>query len=299
VEITARHWLRPRYARLARRGEAKFRSLRFRIQLALLVAGAWLAGELLCWWLLGNPGLVLGLAALLAVTALLALDLLSRLQRLADHRVQDDRNLQALLGLYATLRPETALPVMRGTALSPDTCLEYLQLLRRERPSTVVELGSGVSTLIAGYQVKRNGHGRVIALDHEECWAEETRRLLEDHGLSEFAEVRIAPLEPVTIGDQTIPWYDLAALEEVSRIDVLLVDGPPDHYGLGVARRPGLEMLRERLSEDAAILLDDCALPGLWGRWVRAWAESHGFSIEAPYLNEKGALILRSSGVSA
>ena len=108
--------------------------------------------------------------------------------------------------------------------------------------------------------------------------------------------MRIAPLEPVTIGDQAIPWYDLVALEEVSRIDVLLVDGPPDHYGLGVARRPGLELLRERLSEDAVILADDCA-SGLWGRWVRAWAEKHDFAIEAPYLNEKGALILRSSAV--
>ena len=62
--MTARAWLRPRYARLKRMGEARLPSTRFRIKLALIVTGAWLSGELLCWRFLGIPGLVLGLSAL-------------------------------------------------------------------------------------------------------------------------------------------------------------------------------------------------------------------------------------------
>ena len=103
--------------------------------------------------------------------------------------------LQALDGLYRDLKFASSLPLTRGWAASPD----FLSVLARHamdrRPEVVVECGSGVSTVVLARCMQLNGRGRVIALDHDSVFAEETRRNLARHGLSEWAEIIDAPLQ--------------------------------------------------------------------------------------------------------
>ena len=80
-----------------------------------------------------------------------------------------------------------------------------------------------------------------------------TRDLLLEHDLADKAEVRIAPLHPVKLGGRQYHWYDLTKLQDITSIDVLLIDGPPDTDDRGF-RYPGLELLWERLSEGAVII---------------------------------------------
>jgi hypothetical protein len=199
--------------------------------------------------------------------------------------------MQSLTGIYLALKPETPLPYFRNAALSTDTCLEYIRLIKQVRPKLILELGSGSSTVIAGYQLKLNGLGRVIALDHDEKWGGLTRDSLLDHGIVDFAEVRIASLKPIKMGGHQYHWYDLSKLQDITSIDILLIDGPPDTSDRGF-RYPGLELLSERLSEDCVILVDDCVMPR-WNRTVLTWANENGFIAESLFLNEKNTVFLR------
>ncbi len=97
---------------------------------------------------------------------------------------------------------------------------EYAQMeaLLELRPGLVVECGSGSSSVWLGHVLRRLGHGRYVALEHDERYAEVSRTEVARHGLSDVVEVRHAPLLPVTVDGEEQPWYDPAAFADL-RLD--------------------------------------------------------------------------------
>jgi hypothetical protein len=67
----------------------------------------------------------------------------------------------------------------------------------------------------------------VYSLEHDPISAAETRAMLADHGLDDWATVIDAPLVPVTLGGETFRWYDDSGLKGLKAIDMLVIDGPP------------------------------------------------------------------------
>jgi predicted O-methyltransferase YrrM len=245
----------------------------------------------IAYFFLGIYGILLASALPLFVGISFLLALIHQLDRFASKRVSDERAIQALTGIYRLLNPTRPLPYFRNAALSTDTILDYIHLIEQLRPETIVELGSGSSTIVAAYQLKNNGNGRVIALDHDERWGGITSDWLMEHELTSWAEVRIAPLEPAIIDGKSYKWYKLKILEDVEKIDLLLIDGPPDIYGFGL-RYPGLHYLASRLGENGVIVVDDCIMPR-WKDRVVKWARENAFTVESRFLNEKDTLFLR------
>lgn len=205
------------------------------------------------------------------------------------------RQAEALQSLHQLIDVRHAMPPSRGWAASPDLLLTYVEEILESKPATIVECGSGLSTVWAAYAVQRNGgNGRVVALDHDAEFAEKTRANLAEHGLTEFAEVRHAPLVPVELAESTWQWYDPAALKDVHDIDVVLVDGPPKPTGEH-ARYPAIPVLRDLLAPGAVVLIDDAARPdeqAILERWQNEWPE---LAVEQ-LPHEKGAARLVAPG---
>jgi predicted O-methyltransferase YrrM len=175
-------------------------------------------------------------------------------------RRKDDRalkeHIQSLLHLTELLDIRAPIPALTGWAASPQLACTLVTLVREHEPRVVVELGSGSSTVVLGYAVEKQGMGDVIALDHLRPYGKKTRTTLARHGLSEWAEVRHAPLHDVHLEGESWPWYDPTALEDQTGIDMVVVDGPP-HELRSQARYPALPMLADQLSDTAVVVLDD------------------------------------------
>lgn len=165
-------------------------------------------------------------------------------------------DLQAMHQLLDRYRPEARLPAVAGWALSPSGLLALVDLIETRNAVSVVECGSGTSTLWIGYALKRLGRGRVTAIDHLPEYADRTRAIVAAHGLSEFVDVRLAPLSPRQTPRGEFPWYSFHPADVIAPIDVLLVDGPPQSTGRH-ARYPALPLLLEHLAPRAAIVVDD------------------------------------------
>jgi len=200
--------------------------------------------------------------------------------------------------LQRRIAPGHSLPSMRGWAISPDFGLLLTDLIDSNRPKTIVELGSGTSTLLCAYQLKKLGRGEVIAIDHEPAFAQQTREQIRRHGLEDYARVistRLRSSEYVDLQGEPIDWYDLAAAQPLpDHIDLMIVDGPPMSYGADV-RYPALPAFEHRLSANAAVLLDDAARPGeqrIVARWASEFPDFKVVNAEA----EKGAAILLRAG---
>jgi hypothetical protein len=240
------------------------------------------------WGLIGL--VIMGGAAFLILMLMLG-ELLLRLVWIKRRAEMDYEQVQALVGLYHTLKPRMPLLDLRRYAMSPDTLVLYQYLIERESPMLILELGGGMSTVVSATLFSRRGSGRTVALDDDEEWTRHTQSLLETHEIDGSAEVRYAPLEEIEHDGVKYKWYAESVWQDLTDIELLVVDGPVDSHDRG-ARYPALPLLLPKLADRATILVDDTFRPR-WRERVLRWAQQNGFDVEAPYPNEKQSLILR------
>ncbi|NED94082.1 class I SAM-dependent methyltransferase [Phytoactinopolyspora alkaliphila] len=178
-------------------------------------------------------------------------------KRLATLVKTQTREMEALLQLYSRVQPTEPMPPSGKWALNPQGLLNLYALVQRHRPKVVLELGSGTSTVWLGHALANNGEGRLVSVDHEREYAEQSAAMVGLHR-DEIAptEVRHAPLVDVTVTGQDFRWYDPHLLADVQGIDLLIVDGPPERTGPH-ARYPAVPVLREQLAVGALVILDD------------------------------------------
>jgi Methyltransferase domain len=202
------------------------------------------------------------------------------------------RQLELLLGLYVDLGLTKSLPGTRDWAASPDFLMELVRYALQEKPRTVVECSSGTSTVVLARCMQLNGGGKVYSLENDPVYAQETRAQLVRHGLDEFAEVLVAPLQAMTIGAENWTWYADSVLPDTLEIDMLAIDGPPMTTGV-MARYPAGPVLFPRLAGRAAVFLDDAnradetAILQRWKKEFPSLSQSMRFC-------EKGCALLKS-----
>lgn len=187
-----------------------------------------------------------------------------------------------LLGLEKGMLPPT-----RGWAASPDFLLIVTEYILQHKPARIVELGSGVSTLVIAKALEKVGSGTLTSIDHDEVFQNITKERLKRLGLE--AEHIFAPL---TQGEAANRWYDLPALD--GPIDLLIIDGPPEAISPQV--RGHASRLFPSLNEGATIILDDADRPGerqVVARWLQDWPELQ----YTPIYTEKGTALLRKGPI--
>ena len=235
------------------------------------------------------PALLFGLfaagSALLAIAVLLLNRKLRRLRRML--RAQE-RHVWETHNIFRVLQGGAPLPVPGGWASSTDLLGEVMRTVATHRPKLVVELGSGVSTLIIAAALRANGAGRLVSVDADQDYAAKTREQLQQHALSDWAEIRLATLQPMEFEGTTRPWYDSAVFAELKDVDMLLIDGPPTLLRPDI-RYPALPFFWKRLSPGAIVLLDDAARPA--ERMIAKTWQKNFPQARYDYLRfEKGAL---------
>jgi predicted O-methyltransferase YrrM len=153
------------------------------------------------------------------------------------------------------------------------------------RPRTVVEFGTGASTLIVARALQLAGvEANFISIEQHEDFAQKTREWLGDYGLS--ADVRAVPLVPSPGGWPGL-WYDHDILPD--QIDLMLIDGPP--WSIHPFTRGAAGTLFGRMAVGGTVMLDDGARPGervVARRWKKMWPN---FRFELLKNGTKGTLV--------
>jgi predicted O-methyltransferase YrrM len=217
--------------------------------------------------------------------------------RRKSSRSHDLKQLEAYISLIGVIRPKFPFPAMSNTtAIAPDMGLILASKVLERVPKLVVELGSGVSTLVIGYCLKRNGTGKLISVEHDQHYADHTEASIKLHGLEGYVEVVCAPVTPLRIKDAVWPWYDVQRLNSIARksIDLLVIDGPPGKLH-ELARYPALPVFKDMLRPDAIVIVDDAKRSDereMMARWLDECR-----SLQSMYLKTvKGTRILTMAG---
>jgi predicted O-methyltransferase YrrM len=206
--------------------------------------------------------------------------------RLIDHQ----RQMQSLFSLYQTLNFKAPLPSLTGWAASPELLTQIMIQIKRRNPGLVVELGSGASTIAIPYMLEKWGNGKIVSIDHDGDFGELTRQSIELHE-HKNVDVIVTPLVKHVVKDDSYTWYDVSNVTYPSKIDILLVDGPPEQTN-PLARYPALPLLWDHLADDALILMDDADRTHE-RKIIRRWTTEYPVSVVQMASSLKGFAVLQ------
>lgn len=161
----------------------------------------------------------------------------------------------ALLELSKMTKSSRLLPSFGRWAIDARSMLHLLQVVEDYPPANVLELGSGTSTVWLASQAEEHGF-HIFTVDHDAVFLEQTRRWLVEHNLISRVTLILAPLVDVEVDGDVFRWYDDSALILDSKVDLMVVDGPPNVLGRRT-RYPALPRLIDRLSANAIVMLHD------------------------------------------
>ena len=168
-----------------------------------------------------------------------------------------------------------------------------VQQLISRRPKTIVEIGSGTSTIVIARVMQILGIEDLhhVSIDHEEYFLEISKRYAEANEVASRIKFSHCPLG---LDEKTgLSWY--SGVEKVvgSRaIELLVIDGPPAYeQGKETAREPALDILYRHLATNCVVILDDANRPGersVVSNWMARYPEFRLRRIESG----KGMVVL-------
>lgn len=163
--------------------------------------------------------------------------------------------LESLFALYRDLRFEKGLPALRHHSESPEFLREVVTHLLQQKPEHVLELGSGVSTLVFARAMQRNGTGHVVTVEHEPFYAQQLKKWLREYKLEKWVTVIEAELTDYSIDDRKYRWYTLNDIP-VQPFDVIIADGRLAKESR-CGRYPTLPLLQNRLGENSIVFVEN------------------------------------------
>ena len=203
--------------------------------------------------------------------------------------------IESLLSIYNSLPNLKFLPATRGWAGSPDFLSKITETILKEKPSFILEAGSGVSTIVIGLALQLNKKGKSISLDHEMFYFENTKKNIQLNEIGDTSIVKHCPFRDYKYFDEEWKWYETENLNLNKKIDMLIIDGPP-RITQFLARYPAIPLLHGYFADRILILLDDSNRDDeiiTINKWVN-FLESNKFKVSVTEFNnfEKGMAIL-------
>jgi predicted O-methyltransferase YrrM len=203
--------------------------------------------------------------------------------------------IESLFWLSKRLKIKNSLPPMKNWAMSPDVLLKLHEYITNAKPKTILEFGSGVSTIVICDALSQNNSGRLISIEHLEKFMKETMEVIKNENLSSFLDLRLAQLKIWTgehlSSEKRVFWYDEKVIDtsNLKEIDLLIIDGPPGNTN-PYARYPSLPILYKNLSNEAQVWLDNTNRKDE-ATIANTWAEK--YKLISNFFNlEKGLTIL-------
>jgi hypothetical protein len=180
-------------------------------------------------------------------------------------------------------------------ALGPRTIDELVRIVLAVRPATIIEFGSGSSTIVLAWALRHlwgdDGMPRLLSVEQDAGHAERTCGLLERSGLAGVAAVVVAPLGEVHVDGSSFTCYllpeDAGAALGGRRADLVLIDGPAGAPGIRFGTLP---IARPYLADGARFVLDD-AMRDSELETGRRWAALPWVHVEGIRIIEKGILL--------
>ena len=154
-------------------------------------------------------------------------------------------------------------------SMEPQSIIFIKEIIRSFKPRTILELGSGISTVILSDYLRSIHQGtsedlNYVTVDQSAEYLNETRKMLQKADLENFVRCVEAPITSYKIEDKALSCYDLRedllhpALQGC-KPELIIIDGPVGGgpTGLPFARMLTAPLLKSLSSPGTIIVMDD------------------------------------------
>lgn len=178
--------------------------------------------------------------------------------------VEDEMALNKLLNLFDT---KIFIPLTKWS-ISPKEVLHICNDITINKRSSIIEFGSGFSTFSIAQLLKNNQiEASFVTVENDAEWAKELKGLLSKMNLEKFVKIVVVPITNVNDSiskTEQKTWYDSEALKKCLgsklKFDLVVVDGPVGD-STPYARYSAIPFLKDRLTDDFSVFLDDTHRP--------------------------------------
>ncbi len=146
-------------------------------------------------------------------------------------------------------------------AMPPEAVLWLWHDLRRRKPTRILEMGCGLSTLLFALYAKLDPERevRIASLEHDPLWLQNCADQLKKHDIAGSARMIHAPIVALEKAEPARYSYSPDAVQKAladlgNAPDLVLIDGPPAHL---CGRRETLPAVWSSVSGQGRILVDD------------------------------------------
>ncbi|MCK6418087.1 MAG: class I SAM-dependent methyltransferase [Alphaproteobacteria bacterium] len=192
--------------------------------------------------------------------------------------------------------------VFHNYSMDPQSLLAIKEIISVLRPRVVLELGSGISTVVCADHMRqlyeRDSQGFCyVTVDQSAEYISETRALVDRAGLSDFVKCLHSPVVPYIFGASGFSCYQFN--EEMLfdafnglRPEMVIIDGPVGGGANGVpfARLLTAPAVRRFCVPKACVLMDD-ALRDTEIEIIRHWEMSKALHIQGVKAVGRGLMI--------
>lgn len=138
---------------------------------------------------------------------------------------------------------------------------EICKELALSKPQSLLEFGSGLSTLVIAKLFENNLDFKIISIEHDLDWINFMNGIIVENGLTNIEIIHSKLIEAKYEAFNGL-WYDLD-LEKLPLFDVILVDGPPcNAKNRPYSRFFSINAIKSKLKSGGYIYLDDADRPG-------------------------------------
>lgn len=148
---------------------------------------------------------------------------------------------------------------------------------------TILEFGSGLSTIIISRLIKKNKLPcKIYSIEHDKSWFDLLNNILKKENTSENVVSIHAPLSVSKKSKKNLDWYNeeaiLNGMPKNILFDLLIIDGPPAHEkSKSLSRYPALPFAKDKLNKSYSIYLDDASRKGEL-EVIKFWQEEFNYS---------------------
>ena len=165
--------------------------------------------------------------------------------------------IQSLFNIFNALEIPHMLPRFRDLwSISPDFGYLVTRNILDEKPDTVIEFGSGLTTLLVGLALKKNGTGKIVSIDQDEKYFDKTKRLISKFRLEDYVDLKLCSIETIHLHGKQRKWYATQFLDKIDTVQMIIVDGPPGSIQ-DKARYPALPVLYDKIDKHFICFVDD------------------------------------------
>ena len=149
---------------------------------------------------------------------------------------------------------------LNGGAIRPLGLAYILNEILINKRENVLEVGSGISTILMARLIKKNClNTKIHSIEHNKKWCNQLQEILEYEKLEDYVNIIHCGLNIIE-DKYAKKWYDIKKDKFKNlKFDFVIIDGPPaNQASLRMSRYPIINFIEDKLqNDDFCIFLDD------------------------------------------